>query len=62
MPTGVKIAPFCAMSLGVALALYFYLSNTKAPLLLAKEQNIQLDDLTDQQLDELWEKAKKSTQ
>ena len=28
---------------------------------IAKEQNIQLDDLTDQQLDELWEEAKKST-
>ena len=40
VPTGVKIAPFCAMALGVALAFYFYLSNTKAPQLLAKEQNI----------------------
>ena len=28
---------------------------------IAKQQNIQLDNLTDQQLDELWEEAKKST-
>jgi len=28
---------------------------------IAKQQNIHLDALTDQQLDELWEKAKKST-
>ncbi len=40
VPTGVKIAPFCAMLLGVALAFYFYLFNTKAPSLLAKEQKI----------------------
>jgi len=31
VPTGVKLAPFCAMLLGVALAFYFYLINTKAP-------------------------------
>ena len=40
VPTGVKVAPFCAMLLGIALAFYFYLFNTKAPSLLAKEQKI----------------------
>ena len=40
VPTGVKIAPFCAMLLGFSVAFYFYLFNTKAPKLLAKELNI----------------------
>ena len=56
VPVGIKLAPFCAMLLGVLLAVYCYLIDIEVPMKLAKQQNILYKFLLNKwYFDELYE-------